>query len=377
MSPSMRELLNEEVQNLQSAPVAVEAVIKDGRRRLWRYRAVGGTAAFAAVAAAAVVAPLIGWPGNGGDAGPAITYVDRTVATYSRGSTIHYGDQQIDVSPHQVLSLVRTDDGFVFVNQDSEVYFADGATVEQIGDGNGWLKLAADDTGSYVGWVDFGGERPEFVVYDTSTRADVLRTSEGTVSGIPGYDGPKAARLWDIDGDIAYVHDAEGATAWNLTDGTSEPIASGVGTGWLFGAADGQIAHVLGDGRHRYVVVSDDPTAEQPRVRLGWAPLGAKLSPTGKHVVTIAWGTGQIAVTEMPSQRDVTPDDSRYADGGGLAPLQWVGDDVFYTAGTPRGGESADLVRCTISTGECRVVVESIGPSHEIQGPDGANSPLE
>ncbi|MGH3483643.1 MAG: hypothetical protein ACRDPQ_10450 [Nocardioidaceae bacterium] len=374
----MKELLNEEVQNLPSEPVPVNAVIRDGRRRLWRYRAVGGTAAFAALAAVAVVAPLVGGPGNGDDAGPAITHVDRTVATYSRGSTIHYGDREIDVSPHQVLSFVRTDDGFVFVNQDSEVYFADGATVEKVGDGNGWWKLAADDTGSYVGWVeDDGGERSEFVVYDTSTRTDVLRTSEGTVSGIPGYDGPKAARLWDIDGDIAYVHDAEGATAWNLTDGTSERIASGVGTGWLFGVADGQIAHLQGDGSHRYVVVSDDPAADQSRVRLGWDPLGAELSPTGKHVVTIAWGTAQIAVTEMPSQRDVTPDDSGYADAGGLAPLQWVGDDVFYAVGTPRGGESADVVRCTISTSECRVVVESVGPSHAIQGPSGENSPIE
>jgi hypothetical protein len=375
MSPSMKELLTEEVHRLPSAPVPVDAVIKDGRRRLRRHRAGGATVAAVAVGALAVAAPLVGWPTNSADGGPAIGQVDRTVATYSIGSTIQYGDQAIDVSPHQVWSFVRTDDGFVFCTESGEVYFADGATVEKIGDGNDWQTLAADDTGSYVGWVDFGSERPEFVFYDTSSRAEVLRTSEGNVTGPAAFDGPEGARMGDIDGDTAFVHDAEGVTAWNLTDGTSEQIAPGVLSGWLWAVADGRIAHVQEGGPGLdHLVVSDDPAADQPRLPFGWDPPGVKLSPTGKHVVTIAPVTADIAVTELPSGRDVAPDDSQYSDG--LIPLQWVGDDVLYAAGTPRGDDAADVVRCTIPTGTCRVVVEAVGPAEQIQAPSGQNSPM-
>lgn len=186
-----------------------------------------------------------------------------------------------------------------------------------------------------------------------------------------GTTNPSAGRC---SSSIRIRFDADGVTAWNLTDGTSQRIVTGVGPGWLWGVADGQIAHVESDGGRRYVVVSEDPQADQPRVRRGYEPLGAKLSPTGKYVVTLS-PRGDVAVTEMPSARDVRPDDSRYV--AGLAPLQWVDDDVFYAAGTPDGGESADVVRCTISTGRCRVVVEAVGPAAQIQGPNGENSPIE
>jgi hypothetical protein len=375
MSPSMKDLLTDEVRDLPTGPIPVESVISDGRRRLWRHRVAGGAAACAAFAALGLLAPsLVGWSGlGGGDGEPVIAgSVDRAVA-YSTGSTIHSGHREIDVSPHIVLSFVQTDDGFVFVNQESRVYFTDGATTEQIGDANGMWSLAADDTGSYVGWVEVGLP-PEFVVYDTSTMSEVLRTSEGNTRH-SASSGPQKAEMEDIDGDVAYVHDSEGVVAWNLTDGTNERIVSGVGPSWLWGVADGQIAHVESAGGRRYVVVSDDPQAEQPRVRLGYEPLGAKFSPSGRYVVTLAPRTGEVAVSELPSGRDVTPDDSRYV--AGLAPLQWVDDDSFYTVGTPRGGGLADVVRCWIATGKCQVVAGAVAPASQVQGPSGENAPIE
>jgi hypothetical protein len=374
----MRKLLTDEVRDLPTAPIPVDAVINDGRRRLWRHRAAGGTATFAAVAALALVAPSIvdGAGDSAGNGAPAASgVVDPKAPVYSTGSTIHHGDQQIDVSPHTVVSMVRTDDGFVFVSQDSDVYFADGTTVERINDGNGMWSLAADDTGSYVGWVDYGTvpDPPEYVVYDTSTRSEVRRWSDE--DGGPSGGGEHTTDMVDIDGDIAYVRDSKGFVAWNLTDGSSERIASGVGPDWLWGVADGQLAHVESEGNRRYVVVSEDPQADRPRIRFDWKALGAKLSPTGKHVVTLALRTGDVVVSDAQAERDVTPDDGRYPFG--LAPLQWVSDDVFYAVGTPRGGTLADVVRCRISTGGCRVVAKAVAPAGEVQGPNGENSPIE
>ena len=139
--------------------------------------------------------------------------------------------------------------------------------------------------------------------------------------------------------------------------------------------AGGRIAHVEEGGPGLdHLVISDDPAAEQPRLRFAWDPPGVRLSPTGTHVVTIAPVTGDVVVTEIPSGGEVALDDGQYSDG--LIPLQWVGDDVLYAAGTPRGDDAADVVRCTIPTGPCRVVAEAVGPAGQVQAPSGEKSPM-
>jgi hypothetical protein len=382
----MRKLLTDEVRDLPTAPIPVDAVINDGRRRLWRHRAAGGTATFAAVAALALVAPSIvgGGEDSGGNGAPAASgVVDPKAATYSTGSTIHDGDRRIDVSPHEVASFVQTDDGFVFVGQEDDVYFTDGESVERIGDGNWAGHLEADDIGSYVGWVDYRAipDPPEYVVYDTSTRSEVMRWVDE--DGGPSGQGEHTTEVVDIDGDLAYVRDSQGFVAWNLTEGTSERIAATVDPHWLWGVADGQLAHVERDGRGRYLVVSEDPRADRPRVPIGWEAVGAELSPTGRYVVTGGPGTAELVVTEMPSQRDVTPDGIRYLPG--LGPMEWVDDDSFYIGWGPpgidyyegpAGAAEPDIARCWISTGECRVVAENVAPSYAVRGPNGEIEPL-
>jgi hypothetical protein len=370
MSPTVKDLLTDEVRDLPTSPIPVDAVVRDGHRRLWRHRATGGTAAFAAVAVlgALVVQAAPNGDGDGGFAGT----VDRSAATYSTGSTIHDGDQEIDVSPHEVASFVQTDDGFVFVDQDSDVYFADGATVEQIGDGNGTWTLAADDAGSYVGWVDYGDSPPDYVIYDTSTRSEVMRRTDE--DGEPLGSGEHTSFVQDIDGDIAYLRDSKGFVAWNLIDGTSERLASDVDPSWLLGVADGRLAHVESEGDRRYVVVSEDPHADHPRVPFDAEAVGAELSPMGKYVVTRAPETGDLVVTEVASQRDVTPDGIGYL--AGLAPMHWIDDDSFSIAWTPPGSERPDISLCSISAGECRVVVESVARTWELRGPNGEDEPL-
>jgi hypothetical protein len=341
------------------APISVGAVanrVRMRRRQLTIMATVGGALAVATVTAAVVAVGVTQHGDTGGIrdgvvSGPSGMFTEKRV-TYAEGSTIHYGDQTIDVSPHQIFALVQTDDGFVFVDQDFEVSFADGNGVGEIGHTEGFwgdLVLAADDTGSYVGWID--GD--DVVVYDTARGAEALR-----VPVQPGEGGYRAMAA--IDGDFAYVQGGDGVDVWDLTTQTkTETITRSDPSDELGDVANG---YYLWHDFNGTSVVSRDPDAEQP-VFNKISGDEAHLSPDATYVA------GSIMLFERTTQRDITP-----REGSPLpwVTLQWLDDDRYVAdtddMHTSARDEPHDLLICTASAGTCRIAIDSLG---DIAYPDG------
>lgn len=373
MSRTMKDLLTDEVRSLPGSPIPVEAVIGAGRRRLWRRRGAEGTATFAAVAALAFLAPsIVDWSGLGEDGGPATAGTfERPEVTYAKGSTIHYGDQRIDVSPRRVWSFVQTDDGFVFTTEAGDVYLADGVTVDQVGDGSEDGTLAADDTGSYVAWTD---SRSEFVVYDTATREEVTRTpADNTETDGVHWDdyGPYVEA---VDGDTAYWRTGAGVVAWDLTTQTGEVLVAHEEEFYVHDVADGQVSQLWTSGADlpRDIVVNDDPDVDRPRFPMSER---SDLSPSARH---LALGDLFVppngGVFDVMSGSDVTPEAPR--DYQSVFVAQWIDDDRYVARALPKDGKQVDLLTCSIADDTCTVAASAIGSAAEIRFPVGEHRPF-
>jgi hypothetical protein len=372
MTETLRDMMCERADRAPALRIDIDDVIRTGRNRVWRRRAVGGLAAGAALVAAVLVAPSLhltfddpGVAGNG-------AFEVRKV-TYAEGSTIHYGDEAIDV-PYEVRSFVQTDDGFVFADADDTIYFTNGDDTEAIGHGGGFTYLHADDSGSYVAWVEVDdGELPEIVVYDTSVDAEVFRSSDGNGEG-PGYlsDYSKAS-VDALDGNTVYARNADGIVAIDIASETATTIIK-PGTDsfledhtFLEDVADGWFARSNGNG----VLVSFGSDGAVQRFP---DDVGGDLSPNGRLLAAYSdrQATGQglrLDVLDVASGSDVSPAFGSY-NTVGLA--QWIDNETVVVYRSPGGVDvDGDLLRCSISSGDCTMAARSVGSFNDIRLPWG------
>lgn len=361
MTGILQDLLARRADATEAPSIDLERIIADGHRRIRRRR--GFTAAGVAAATAAVVA--IAWAVVHVDtqAGPAEAPFGDRRPTYASGNTIHYGGEVIDVPGHVVSSFVQTDAGFVLTTKAGDVFLADGNDVERIGTGDLTHRLAADDTGPLVGWVDVD----RYVVYDTTARREVLRTDlAGKNRPAPGTaDLPLVAA---IDDGLAYLVASDGLHRWDLAGHTDELFMPGAGASWLHDVAAGRMVFDvrLPNPGGSDVVVNSDPTADAPYF-LGRT---GNLSPDAAHVVTQSRDrTPPLVVGErtlvydVGNRREIT---LRHPGYEGLVTGQWLDDDRFTAWSVKDAHDSdsamhADLLTCSISAGACTVQARNIG----------------
>ena len=353
----------------------LDAIIAAGDRRVRRRRAVAGVGVAAALVAAVVAAPAIVDRINVGDkdvqpTNPTGAFVTRT-PTYAVGTTIFYGDDAIDVSPHDVTALVQTDYGFVFTAEQGDhqnVYFTDATDTTKIGettrDPGTWL--AADDSGPYVEWVDTQGQPlPEFVVYDTDAGKEVARTSEGNKRVDQVADELDLARVHAIDGTTAYWHSSAGTVAYDLTAGTQEVIRAHTSPSYLFDVSNGVFASSSQD---LSTAVTRELGSDRPFVPGIGEP---QLSPYGTYVMTMPQQSSKVF--ETATQRDVTPVAQRYHV---VLMTQWLDDDRYAAIGTKGDNIYRDPVAqlvCSITEGTCTVERTAIGTIDEVVFPVGGS----
>ncbi len=369
MTGTLKDLMTERADAESPPHVDLDAIVRAGDSRVRRRRVAAGAGAAAVAAAVALGVPAVvdnSSPRPTGVVQPASgKYVDAQV-TYAVGSTFHYGDQLIDVSPHKVATFVQTDDGFVFTDDSGAIFFSDGDQSVQIGEtGQPYGRLlTADDSGSYVGWVDTSAApAAEFVVYNTSSRGEVVRTSAGnqpTSDQTGEFDLPMMVA---IDGQFAYWHSSAGMTAWNLSNGTADLLAPGATYKWLQDAASGQLAKMSKNGQQ--IVVSRDPAAADPAFP-GWS---AWLSPSATYLYTDA--ADEAKVFDVQSGEQQTPNHDGYPF---IAFSQWLDDDRFVAIGIKTGnGETdpLDLLTCSVSSQKCAVAVSEAGRVSDLALPFG------
>jgi hypothetical protein len=365
MTGLLRDTMNEHADAAGYPQLDLDAIIANGERRV-RRRRIAVTGAAAAVAAAVIAAVAIGPSAFDlrSDRTPPITQQPGPFAaarpTYAVGSTIHYGADVLD-STYAVRSLAQTDDGFVYSAPEGQVMFTDGETDTQIGvtDSAG-SQLADDVAGPYVGWVDpSGAGAPDFVVYDTRTGAEAVRTSEGSLPGAAQNHIDTMSAMIAIDGGVAYWHDGTGVKAYDIASGTLTSVKDGAGASWLDDVAGGGVlAHQAdlryrGDAGAQTIVVSPDPDATQP----GFNPSShGYLAPDAAHVAV--FGGDETQIIEVATGRDVTPAATGYAQ---VAFGTWIDDDRFtFVAYRGRGTVTVDLLTCSVSAGSCDVAAHDV-----------------
>lgn len=366
MNANLSETMSERARLAEDGPIDLDSVIRAGDRRR-RIRAVTTTG----VAVAAVAAIAVGGVALLPDDGQPVIAASRSTPSYATGSTIHLGDRAIDVGDHTIHSYVRTERGFVFSDENDDVYFADGASVEKIGSGvvrEG--NLRSQDGGSYVAWVDNGADTPEFVVYDTESMTEVLRTSEGNdVNRGPNFE-TNPASIVSIDGDDVYVINGGGLARVDVATGSSEQIKTGgVSEFDVMDARNGLILHkrpgTYWDGNAKRIL-GHDYSSEGTRL-----PAHTEdLSPDGQYAV------GTTGSYDPPTRLRVVNTESgevtqlRSPEYRWLVRPMWLDARTVLADGRNRHAPN-DLVTCDIVTGDCKTVAAGMGDFGNYQLPDG------
>jgi hypothetical protein len=372
MTELLKDLLKTRAHDARAPHVDLNAVIAHGNRRIRRRRVTSGLAASVAIAAIALTAPTVvdGVTGGGDDHNSTQEVAQSgafstRVPTYSFGSRIHYGDDVLNLSPYEVAAFVQTDDGFVVVTEQDQVVFSDGVSTEQIGTTDlpyGRL-LAADDSGSYVAWVDTAASPvPQFVVYDTAAGEEAVRTAEGNVAITDDTGEFDLPTVLAIDGPMSYWHNSEGVVAWDIATGTGSLIKPGANSRWLSDVAAGQLAHSTVNDQS--IVVNANPTADNP----SFDGSHAVLSPDAHFVYTD--DTDVARVFDVETGKDVTPTHRGYPF---IAVTQWINGTTFAALGLSGAAETSplDLLECSVSTRECSTAALGVGTVGHVQFPIG------
>jgi hypothetical protein len=370
MTGLLRDTMNERADAAGYPHLDLDAIIDNGDRRVRRRRIAAGGATVAA--AAAVVAAVALGPGaldlRGDGAqpiGPTTGQFAEDRPAYAVGSQIHYGSEVLGIGPYQIRSFVQTDDGFVATTSRDEVLFTDGATTLTIGSTESeGSQLAADSSGSYVGWVDSSaGPAPEFVVYDTAAREEVVRTAQGSRADPRAQQRLATASVMiAIDGGVAYWHDGSGIQAYDIAAGTVTTVEDGADASWLFDVESGQYARRSFDDIS--VTVGADPQADGPNFQ------GSRgyLTPDAARVATL--GGDQSLVFDVATGDDVTPPHPAYPY---VVFNQWLDDDrlTFLGMTDPTSpGMTFDLLVCTVTGQACDVAATGIaGPGRVVIQP--------
>jgi hypothetical protein len=378
MGELLKDLMHERAAAEAPPDLDLDAIVRAGDRRVWRHRVVTGVAAAAVVGAAAVAAPTVldqvrddSAPATDQTTAPEPTEVafsggfETRRTTYAVGSTIHYGDETIDVSPHVVAAFVQTDDGFVVASTDGTIILANGRSIGPIGSTvlrPGYAALVADEGGSLVSWaapIQTGGTL--FVVFDTATRTEVALVSNPGASSGDEDDEFGLPVVEALDGSTVYLHRSDGTVAFDIDSRETTMLQEGASPDWLKDVEDGTLAFASFDDQA--VVVSPDPNADGPLLP-GYTE-SAWLSSSATYLAT-EQQPGTFVVREVESGGDVTMP--------GSATTAWFvewASDSEYIAADLMAQDSVSFRKCLIEAQQCTVTTGTVGDRAAVVLPDG------
>lgn len=354
MTDLLKSVMQERVERSSTPQPDITAILASGERRARRRRWTGAVGGVAALVMAATAATFAADRLTGPDIAVAPTgqppFQARQVS-YAVGSTINYGSRSIDVGD-KVASYVQTDFGFVFATKDGEVYFADGERVSSIGrtspDG---LYLKADDSGPLAAWVEFPeGAAPEFVVHDTATGDEVLRTSEGNDVGMGAFRDTDAAYVYAVDGEQVYVHSGRGAEVYDASTGDSRTLDEKAVPFTVSDVADGVIARL--DNRDGEGTIT---------IGRGWSDQGTTIPASGQGYLSPAGAYFSVEDADVMRVFDTSTGNEVDLPVPGYAfkvVYQWLDDDTAVLVALDSETGPFDILTCDIPTGSCSVAVE-------------------
>lgn len=354
MTEKLKTLLHERADHVDFAVPDLEAMVRDGDRRIRRRR----TGLVAAIAAAAVAGVLLVPQLGGPDRAERRTDVAVQPSTSGRqltwatGRVIHSsGGDSVDVG-HEVAAYVETSVGFVVSDASGRVWSVRGGDVTAVGRvDDRQPHLAADAASPWVGWVEpRDGGAPVFAIYNQSTGDRRLVTERTTPGMGTTIADPDPAYVYDIDGDTAYLREAGGAVAEDLVTGERTLLDPGADDGFeVLDAQDGLVAFNAADagtalGRTRETALM---------LRGVHTDLGA-FSPGAGYYTSDA---DQPEVYDARSGQRISFDlDYRFASG-----YEWLDAHTLAMIAQEEPSSSVQLLTCRVPEGSCAVAVDGLG----------------
>lgn len=349
MTGLLKDLMHDRADRLAPPALDLEAIARDGERRVRRRRVVGGVSALAAVVTLGALAPAVF---DGGDDQDRVAVSEAAPVTWARGQVIHAGERSYAMG-HDVHAFVATQDGYVLTDPDGAVWSWTDGSAQRVGstitDSFGSSAELVSD-GVWAGWI--GPEADEYVFLNQET---------GSTRRVPASAGRldhplSKPRVFAIDGTTAYVRDMRGMVTIDLTSGDAAvigPLESGLEIDDVEG---GLILHSSTRDDHDVTVAGRDLEANGP----GLGVRGGDLSPGGRYVMSEDSATegDTFTLLQLPDGQDLTP--AVAGDYDFFLGYAWS-DDNTYTAFGMRGigsTESAltiDLLTCEVDTRSCVV----------------------
>ena len=388
MNHQLNEMLHDRADAVSSQPFDVEAMLREGDKRVRRRRTavVGGIAALGVTAVLAVPPLLASLPADerSTESRVASNVPASNLAgqpSWSTGSVIHFGDSTIDVG-RPVHNYVVTDGGAVFFDEAGTVWSATDGEVTEVGHVTlgGANPLVSD--GTRAAWMELADGVPTYSVLDQST-GDVVRDPLGNPTGMS--DGSAGwAHIYALDGDVLYVLSDKGAVAWDAVTGE---------TSVLDPKADGVTIVDVSNG-----LISYWPTDDSGCARIGTrldrgTTLGeciefsGLVSPDGSYVEGQA-PRGGVRLYATSTGQEMPLDTHGYEI---FYATQWLDNEHFVAVGhetpalratlndgsqmlDPR--EPTDLFTCSVTLGECTLYAQDIDAIDEWVALPGRANPF-
>ncbi len=354
MNGLLNDLMHDRADALPAPDLDVDAMVRDGQRRVTRRRTalVGGGAAAAVLAALALPQLLpTAAPPKATD-----TFASALAShqpAYALGTSLHVDGLTVEV-PTAPKAMVQTDRGVVYADDAGVVWSTTSDGTLEVGTTDRRSPHLVTD-GPRAGWVDTAGDLPVFAVLDQTTGGVTSSPLRNVASTGTQRNQAGSAVVYALDGDVLYVRDPRGVVAWNhRTD--DQRVLGDADRFDIDDVQDGRIAYQpreMGGTAQPYRVGPDLTTGRQLEAWTGFA-----LSPSATYLLgeddpdrakVFDVATGEVI--------DAVPDG--YAFFAGYA---WLDDDTYVGIGLNKPWETTpvDMLTCDVG-GACTVAADAIG----------------
>jgi len=360
--------------------VGVRRRARATRRRQW-VAAAAGTAAVV-VGGVAIAAGLPGQsptpPVDNPTPSPSRVAQVQEEVVWSDGKTLHFGSDEV-AAPDTIFGFALVDGGAVYTLDDvyelgdrvSQVMFQpkDGGAAQQIGD-NAQLSPAGDPTSGLASWIEAQGNDGSLVVFDTQSNQELARTSvTPPVDRNDNIIFAGISPVISVSATAVYFYGPDkDVWVWRWSAGEA-PESTGE-TGVLDVAAG--VSAQAGDEEDSIDFVSADgstlATTESAGGYTALGTLGGHLNPDGSLFASFdPEGRAGLLVSDTSTGKTtelVLPDSE--GEPGSPFGMGWSGNDTLMVTVTVSGDLertelTSQVVACTLSTGDCRVVATEDG----------------
>ncbi len=370
MTGQLRTTLNTRADDLTTWEADLDAIVRDGDRRVRRRRVAVASGLAGVLAVAGGTAALT----TRGHARPQPAEQDTRPLSYAVGQVIHTGNGQVDVGV-KVESMVQTINGFVFSGPDQKVYEEKDGDVQEIGHlANAQSRIVTGDDGLVVTWWD--GERIHaWPTAFASGTANTIPVAESWQPDSPPHvEALSDGHMWYWDGQetkVAEVRPTPSTAFWPDSGfPTPDTIQDAAGDKLLVRVAGGM---AVIDANLRPLDGDQLPGWEPGTDLSGVEPQVPNLStgdlaPDGKH--WFSHDNDEFALFDSASGQRQEPAHPGFAFA---APYQWLGDDTMAVLATHGSSDDPQisLLTCRVSTNDCQVTAPDIGGYGDVAIPVG------